>query len=149
MADNLVEKVDAGLADAEKAAAEAAEYEAAAAEFPDEDVPGLAESLEILLFNPHVQPAPKVLLMSLVWLGQPVTAANLAKGSGLSKTQVFHALKGMVELGIVTETQVPDVKLLKFTRHYSIEPEARSRFGLIGSTTTTEAAAADSDESGD
>jgi hypothetical protein len=126
------EKVDAGLADAEKAAAEAAEMGKAAAEFPVEDSVPLVESVETLLFHSHIDPAPKVLLLALVWIGQPMTAPQLAKSSGLTKVQVFHALKRFVTLEIVTETMVPDVKNLRFDRHYEITPEARGRFGKIG-----------------
>lgn len=120
------EKLDAGLADAE--------YEASK-ELSDtvaEDSVPLVESVETLLFHPHIDPAPKVLLLALVWIGQPMTGPQLAKASGLTKTQVFHALKRFVALEIVTETMVPDVKALRFDRHYEITAAARGRFSTIG-----------------
>ncbi len=128
------EKLDAGLADAEYEVHKHALAEASTElsnTVAEESVP-LVESVETLLFHPHIDPASKVLLLALVWIGQPMTAPQLAKSSGLSKTQIYHALKWFVAHEIVTETMVPDVKNLRFDRHYEITPEARGRFNRIG-----------------
>jgi hypothetical protein len=151
--------LDAGLADAEMAASVAA-HDAADPGYmedeqakqdnwaertpqPDEQsIPPLVETIETLLFHPHIAPPLKVLLMSLVWIGQPMTAVQLGAGSGLTKTQVFHALKGLVAQGIVTESMVPTkTPPWQFHRHYEIKAADRGRFGEI--TSPTKAAAAD------
>lgn len=138
------EPLDAGLADAEMTASQAA-HDAADPGYmedeqatqdgwgerinpPDADsIPPLVETVETVLFHPHLQPKAKVLMLALVWIGQPMTAVSLASGSGLTKTEVFHALKHYVDLGIVTESMVPTKQPpWRFDRHYAITGEARA-----------------------
>lgn len=109
---------------------------------PDEDrTPPLVETVETLLFHPHLQPRVKILMLQLVWVGQPMTAPALASGTGLSKTEVFHALKRYVAAGIITESMVPTKQPpWRFDRHYTVTAETRRDLaGLLTKTAADDA----------
>lgn len=92
------EKVDAGLAEAQKAAddAMAGEIELDVAQ---REGLSLVAGLQPILFHPHLAPNVKALLMQLVWLDAPLTAEELEKGTGLTPLSILHNLKPMIELG--------------------------------------------------
>lgn len=157
--DEPTDRPDAGLAQAEMDASTAAHEAADPGHLNDEQavqdgwaepdtvdgdkVPPLVESVETLLFHPQVTPRVKVLMLQMVWIGQPMTAEALASGTGLTKTEVFHALKRYVAAGIVTETMVPTTEPpWKFNRHYTITAEIRA---WLADRLTRAAAADDAD----
>lgn len=84
-------KVDAGLAEAQ--------YEADLAMAGETQKDDQFATVQSVLFHPYLATNVKVLLMQLVWLNRPLTAADLEKGSGLSPLAILHNLKPMIELG--------------------------------------------------
>lgn len=107
---------------------------------PSDHVP-VVEAMEALLFHEHLTAEQKVLLMIMVWKGEPMAKDDLAKATGSTARSVEYAMRLLIKIKAVEETDEPDPRVKKWVKFYSFKTQ-----DAVGDGPLTELARPDLDE---
>ena len=91
-------------------------------DIPDEHPP-VVEAMEALLFNSYLTTEQKVLLMIMVWKGKSMTKDDLGEAAGMTPRSVEYAMRLLVRIKAVEETEGPDPRVKKWVRFYTFKTE--------------------------
>lgn len=128
------DRVDAGLADGEYVAdtrdvvpipidVEGEIKGLTAPEAPMEDAHReltLDERTDVVLYNPNINAKTKIVMLIMARGDASWSADVLAQASGLTRSEVQHALRPVVEVGAVWVSEDPDHDLKKFVTRYRV-----------------------------
>lgn len=78
------------------------------------------ERTDVVLYNPNINAKTKVLMLIMARGTAGWTADVLAEASGMTRSEVQHALRPVVQVNAVNAADVPDHDAKKFVVQYSV-----------------------------
>lgn len=131
------DKLDAGLAEVESRAPRPQDDPEWGRQADSEHV-SVVEAMEALLFHEHLSAEQKVLLMILVWKGEPMTGGDLARAAGMTGRSVEYAMRLLVRIKAVTEEEAADPRVKKWVKFYAFDNTNAVAGGPLSALETTE-----------
>ena len=107
----------------------------------DSDHVSVVEAMEALLFHEYLTAEQKVLLMIMVWKGEPMSKEDLGKATGSTARSVEYAMRLLVKIKAVEETEEPDPRVKKWVKFYSFKTQ-----NAVGNGPLAELARPETDE---
>lgn len=78
------------------------------------------ERTDVVLYNPNINAKTKILMLIMARGTAPWSAEVLAQASGMTRSEVQHALRSVVAVGAVTSSEDPDYDTKKFVTRYRV-----------------------------